>query len=348
MELNVNELAKICEIPGVPGHERAVREHLIQRLAPKIPEYHVDGMGNLTFTIRGKSQDSIMVSAHMDEIGFMVTHIDKGGFLKITPLGGFDPKTLTAQRVWVHGKKDLPGVLGSKPIHIMDADERSKAPKISEFFVDLGLSDDEVKQWVQVGDVVSRERKLMEIGHCVSAKSMDNRVSVFVLAETLEALSQETLPFTLHAVFTVQEEVGIRGAQAAALRLNPRFGIALDTTIAYDVIGAQEHEYVTRLGGGVAVKIMDASAIAHSGMVKFMQKRALEANIPWQAEILTAGGTDTSAIQRFNPGGAIAGALSIPTRYIHQVIEMCHKSDILSCMALLKDCLLHLDELDEI
>ncbi len=343
MKLRIDVLARICEIPGVPGHEQAVTAYLKAQLSPYISHFHVDGMGNLTCTIPGKSDQSIMVAAHMDEIGFMVTHIEPQGSLRITPLGGFDPKTLTAQRVWVHGKKDVLGVMGSKPIHIMDAEERNKAPKISDFFIDLGLPYEEVIQLVSIGDVVTRERDLVQMGPCVNAKSLDNRVSVYVLMETLIALAEKPLPFTFHGVFTVQEEVGIRGAQAAALRLNPDFGLGLDTTIAYDVPGAAAHEQVTSLGKGVAIKWMDASAIAHPSMVKYLKSRAIERQIPWQPEILTAGGTDTAAIQRFNPGGAITGALSIPTRHIHQVIEMCHTTDIEAAIDLLSDSILHLD-----
>ena len=343
MSLRISELARICEIPGAPGHEQAVTAFLKTQLSPYISHIHIDGMGNLTCTIPGKSDQSIMVAAHMDEIGFMVTHIEPQGALRITPLGGFDPKTLTAQRVWVHGHQDVLGVMGSKPIHLMDTEDRNKAPKISDFFIDLGLPYEEVIQIVSIGDVVTRERSLVQMGQCVNAKSLDNRVSVFILMETLIALSNENLPVTFHGVFTVQEEVGIRGAQAAALRLNPHFGLGLDTTIAYDVPGAAAYEQITSLGKGVAIKWMDASAIAHPSMVKFLKNRAIQNNIPWQPEILTAGGTDTAAIQRFNSGGAITGALSIPTRHIHQVIEMCHVTDIQAAIDLLSDSILHLD-----
>tara|TARA_B110000003_G_C16336741_1_gene413118 strand:- start:150 stop:650 length:501 start_codon:yes stop_codon:yes gene_type:complete len=163
----------------------------------------------------------------------------------------------------------------------------------------------------------------------------------------MEVLAKMEKPaYDTYAVFTVQEEVGIRGAQVATQKIQPDFGFGLDTTIAYDVPGAAEHEKITSLGKGVAIKIMDASTICDTRMVKFMQKQATANNISWQNEILTAGGTDTASIQRMTPGGSIAGAFSIPTRHIHQVIEMVHKSDVKNCIDLMNICLSELDQAD--
>ncbi|HNQ00186.1 MAG TPA: M20/M25/M40 family metallo-hydrolase, partial [Bacteroidia bacterium] len=253
-----------------------------------------------------------------------------------------DPKTLTAQRVIVHGKKDLIGVMGSKPIHIMSAEERNKPASISDFFIDLGMTKKEVEKFVQIGDPITRERQLIEMGNCVNCKSIDNRVSVFILIETFRKL--KNIPFTVYGVFTVQEEVGIRGANVAAHHIEPDFGIALDTTIAYDVPGSQPHERVTSLGKGAGIKIMDSSTICDSRMVEFMKKTATKFKIKWQPEILQAGGTDTAGIQRMGKTGAIAGAISIPTRHIHQVIEMADKNDITACIELLSACLKDLDK----
>jgi tetrahedral aminopeptidase len=334
-EINVSLLAEICEAPGAPGFEQKVREIVLREIDGLVDEFSIDNLGNVIAIKKGREDKRVMVGAHMDEIGFLVTHIDDNGFVRFTTLGGFDPKTLTAQRVIIHGKKDLIGVMGSKPIHVMSPEERTKMPKTTDFFIDLGLSKEEVEEYIEVGNPITRERHLIEMGDCVNCKSIDNRVSVFILIETLKELQGRELPYDLYATFTVQEEVGIRGAQIASLAINPDFGFGLDTTIAYDVPGAPAHERITSLGDGTAIKIMDASTICDSRMVKYMKKVADDAGIKWQTEVLTAGGTDTAMIQRMNKGGAISGAVSIPTRNIHQVIEMAHKEDIYNSIQLL-------------
>ncbi len=266
-----------------------------------------------------------------------MTHIDDQGFIRFNPLGGFDPKTLSAQRVIVHGKKDLVGVMGAKPIHIMSPEERIKAPKLEDFFIDLGLPAKEVKKLVEIGNPVTGERELIEMGECVNVKSLDNRASVFVLLEALKKLkkSRRKPSFDFYGVFTVQEEVGLRGAHASALEIQPDFGLGLDTTIAFDTPGAQPQERVTSLNGGAAIKIMDSSTICDYRMVEFLKSTAKKEKIKWQPEILKAGGTDTAGLQRMSPGGSIAGAISITTPNITQVIEMCHQKDIAACIDLL-------------
>lgn len=347
MSINVSLLKQICEIAGAPGFEKRVRDFVIDQVTPLVDEVKVDNIGNvIAFKkgVRNPDGKRVMIAAHMDEIGFIVTHIDDNGFLRFHTLGGFDPKTLTAQRVIVHGKKDLIGVMGSKPIHVMSAEEKTKLPKTTDFFIDLGMSKAEVEKWISIGDSVTRDRELIEMGDCVNCKSIDNRVAVFILIETLKQLDNPA--YDVYATFTVQEEVGLRGANVAAHSINPDFGIALDTTIAFDVPGAQAHEKVTELGKGTAIKIMDAMTICDYRMVEFMKVTATKEKITWQPEILTAGGTDTAGVQRMGKQGAIAGAISIPTRHLHQVIEMAHKQDIADSIALLKACLEQVDSYD--
>ena len=343
--VDIKLLKNICETPGAPGFENGVRNLVLKEIENCVDDINIDNMGNVIALKKGKDDTkSVMIAAHMDEIGFIVTHINDKGFLKFHPLGGFDPKTLTSQRVIVHGKKNLVGVMGSKPIHVMTTEEKNRVPKIKDYYIDLGLEKSEVDKIVKVGDTVTRERGLIEMGDCINCKSLDNRISVFVLIEALKKI--KTPDFNTYAVFTVQEEVGIRGAQVATQKIKPDFGFGLDTTIAYDVPGAAEHEKITSLGKGVAIKIMDASAICDTRMVQFMRKTANAHNIQWQNEILTAGGTDTASIQRMTPGGSIAGAFSIPTRHIHQVIEMVHKKDVQNCIDLLTYCLEELKDFD--
>ena len=345
--MNTALLKEICEVAGAPGFEQRVRELVIKEVTPLVDELRVDNLGNVITIKRGVNNPEgkkAMVGAHMDEIGFIVTYIDDNGFVRFHTLGGFDPKTLTAQRVIIHGKEDVIGVMGTKPIHVMTPEERNKIAKTTDYFIDLGRTKEEVEALVSIGDPITRERELIEMGDCVNCKSIDNRVSVFILIETLRQL--ENPPYDVYGVFTVQEEVGIRGANVSAHSINPDFGFGLDTTVAYDLPGAQPHEKVTSLGKGAAIKIMDASTICDYRMVAFMKQTANDAGITWQPEVLTAGGTDTAGIQRMGKDGAISGAVSIPTRHLHQVIEMAHKSDIENAIALLKTCLEQLDHYD--
>lgn len=333
MKINIPLLKKICETPGAPGYEQKIRAFIIDQINP-YAKVSLDHMGNVTAFVKGKSsQKKIMSAAHMDEIGFMVKHIDDQGFIRFHVLGGFDPKTLTSQRVMVHGKKDLIGVMGSKPIHVMSDEEKNKMPKTTDFFIDLGLPKKEVEKYVSIGNPITRERDLIEMGNTITCKSLDNRISVYILAEVLRTLKKPAYDF--YGVFTVQEEVGLRGAQTSTMAIQPDFSINLDTTIAFDVPGARADEMVTRLGEGTAIKIMDSSVICDYRMVDFLKKTADKHKIKWQAELLTAGGTDTANLQRMTPGGSIAGGISIPTRHIHQTVEMVHTQDVLDSISLM-------------
>ena len=174
--MNLELLRQVCVTPGAPGFEDKIRDFIIQEVAPLVDAVRVDNMGSVIAIVEGKNTEkTMMAAAHMDEIGFMVRHIDDKGFIKFLPLGGFDAKTLTAQRVIVHGKKDLIGVMGVKPIHVMSPAERTKLPEVTDFFIDLGMSKEEVEKYVSVGDSVTRERDLVEMGDCVNVKSLDNR-----------------------------------------------------------------------------------------------------------------------------------------------------------------------------
>jgi len=344
--IDVKLLKKICEVPGTSGFEQKIREFIIKEVSPLVDSVEVDAMGNVIAIKKGKASKKAMVAAHMDEIGFIVTHIDDDGFIRFHTLGGFDPKTLTAQRVIIHGKKDIIGVMGSKPIHLMKAEERGKPVHIQDYFIDTGMSKKAVEKIVEVGSPITRERTLIEMGDCVNGKSIDNRVSVFILIEVLRSLQKKKVPYDVYGVFTVQEEIGLRGAISAAHRINPDFGFGLDTTIAFDVPGANPHEMVTQLGKGAAIKIMDGSVVCDYRMVKYMKEVGTKNKIKWQPEILPAGGTDTAAVQRYGKNGSIAGAVSIPTRHIHQSIETAHKEDIKNCIELLEASLVNLDKYD--
>jgi len=349
MAIDIALLSRVCEAPGAPGFEKKIRELVLAEIDGLADEVKINNLGNVVALKKGRSSDKrAMAAAHMDEIGFIVTHIDDNGFIRFNPLGGFDPKALTSQRVIVHGKKDLLGVMGSKPTHIMQQEERNKAPKITDYFIDTGLPKKEVVKHVEVGDPVTRWSPLLEMGDCVTVKSLDNRVCVYLLIETLRALkkARRKPAYDFYAVFTVQEEVGLRGANVSALAIQPEFSFGLDTTIAYDVPGSQAHERCTSLGKGAGIKIMDSSVICDYRMVTYMKKTAERNKIQWQPEILSGGGTDTAGLQRMVPGGSIAGAVSVPTRHVHQTVETVHKKDLQASINLLVACVCELDKHD--
>ena len=343
---NLDLLQRICAAPGVSGFERRIRDLILREVQDLADEVTVDNMGNVIALRRGRDRKRVMVAAHMDEIGFIVNYIDDAGFIRFLPLGGFDPKTLTAQRVIVHGRQDVLGVMGSKPIHIMKTEERNKVVPISDYFIDIGLPKEEVEKLVAIGDPITRERELTEIGDCITGKSLDNRISVFILIEALRALRDQILPYDLYATFTVQEEVGLRGAMGSVGHIDPDFGFGLDVTIAYDVPGSSGRENVTCLGAGAAIKVLDGSVISDYRMVNYLKEVAREEEIKTQLELLPAGGTDTAAVQRYGKKGSIAGAISIPLRNMHQVTEMAHQEDVAACIRLLTKALRKLDGYD--
>ena len=347
--MNTQLFKELCEATGAPGFEYEIRELIMREMQPLSDEVSVDNIGNVICLIRGKSSEKrVVCAAHMDEIGFIVRHIDDAGFIRILPLGGFDPKTLTAQRVVVHGTKDLPGCMGVKPIHVMTPDERSKMPAVTDYVVDLGMPKDEVEKYVSVGDPITRVSDLVEMGDCLNVKSIDNRGGCYMLIEAVRDIRNAGVKpdYDLYAVFSVQEEVGLRGAQAATLKLQPDFAFALDTTIAFDTPGSGAHDKCTVLGKGAAVKVYDGTLITDSRMVKYMEALCHEKNIPYQLELLAAGGTDAGALQKYTAGGSVTGAVSIPVRNVHQSIEMAHKGDVQACVDLLAACLTSLGRWD--
>lgn len=326
--MDVSLLKKIVETPGAPGHEAPIRQLIRDEIESFVDEITTDPIGNLIARVKGseKNGPTVMMAAHMDEISLISTHVDDKGFIRFSTLGGFDPETLVNQRVWVHGTDSIPGVIGGKPIHTQTDEQKKSKTKLKDLFIDTGLPGDKVKEMVPNGSTVTRMGELMELGDCLTGKSLDNRISVFILIEAIK--QAKSCGADLHAVFTVQEEVGIRGARVAAQQIQPEIGIALDTTIANDLPGSGDHEACTKLGNGTAVKVMDKSVICTPGLVRFLEKTADERDIPHQREVLTAGGTDTSGMQYLVGIGSYVTCISTPTRYIHSTVETVSKKDV--------------------
>ena len=335
-------LKRLSEAAGVPGREEAIRELISAELEGVVESLETDTLGNLIAYKKAAGSNSaegakrVMLAAHMDEIGFYVRFIDDDGFLRVQNVGGFDTRNLFARQVTVHaGGGALVGVMnpGVKPVHISSPEDREKVPKLPEFIVDTGLSADTVKEKVRLGDPVTLRQPFVDLGEVVTGKALDDRVNCFILVELLKALKPPK--YDVYAVFSVQEEVGLRGAQTAAFAVEPDLGIALDTTLAVDVPGTPTEQRVTRLGGGVALKVMDSASISTRWLLDEFASLAEEQGVPYQFELLPLGGTDAGAVQR-SRGGVASITLSIPSRYVHTVTEMVAKSDVEASLALLR------------
>jgi putative aminopeptidase FrvX len=325
-------LKKLCSTPGSSGYEDPIRSLIIDEMKPLVDNVKTDQLGNVIGFKKGKGKNRVMLAAHMDEIGFVVSFIDENGFLRIQPTGGFDPRTMMAQRVIVHGKKALLGVMGSKPIHILKEEEKKKTLEVTDYFIDVGLPVDEVKKLVAIGNPITMDRTMSTMGDCVTAKAFDDRVGVYCMIEAVRKVKKHHV--NIYVVSTTQEEVGLRGAFASSSGIEPNVGIALDVTLANDVPGAQKHEYVSELGKGVAISVMNGSAISNPKLVQELRDLADKHKIPYQLDILPRGGTDAGAMQRVKGGSAVV-TLSIPTRYVHSTVETCHKVDIQATIDLL-------------
>jgi endoglucanase len=327
-------LKRLTAATGIPGREDDVRSLILNEMKPLLDKVNTDVMGNVIGFRKGKTGTRLVLAAHMDEIGFMVNHVDENGFLRIIPLGGFDPRTLMAQKVVVHGKKELNGVFGSKPVHMLSEEEKKKPLKVTDYYVDLGLPADDVKKLVDIGDTVTWQRDFTEMGNCLTSKAFDDRVGVYVMLEALKKVKGKPLQVELYAVATVQEEVGVRGATTSAIGLDPDIGIAVDITLANDVPGAPDHEKVTKLGEGAAIKILDSYSISNPKLLDHLKAVGKKKKIKTQFEILPRGGTDAGALQRGGSKAAVV-TISIPTRYAHSTVETIHKDDVKAAIDLL-------------
>ncbi|MCW5939735.1 MAG: M42 family metallopeptidase [Fimbriimonadaceae bacterium] len=336
--MNLDLLRELTEAHGVPGSEDAIRK-IVRRELQGLCDFKTDLMGNLICHRPPTSGDTqakkLMLAAHMDEIGFAVKHVSDKGFLRIAPLGGWDPRQMASQRVKVHTKGGmLDGVLmeSRKPKHMLQPGEGAKEPTIDDYFIDLGLSGEQAKATVQIGDPVTMNRTFQTMGELCTCKAMDDRVAVFVMIEAVKAARSHNVE--LFAVATVQEEVGLRGATASGWSLNPDVVVAIDITLANDIPGLPDELAVTRLGEGTAIKVLDSSLICHPKVVRHFRDLAERHDIKHQIELLPMGGTDAGGVQRLH-GGIPAFTLSVPCRYVHTVNETVHQGDVRASIDLL-------------
>ena len=327
-------LKKLCEASGVSGRENAIIEIMKKELKSSTDKITVDSIGNVIGYKKAKKKNAlkIMLAGHMDEIGFIVTHIDKEGYIRFSPRGGHIPRVLISQRVKLIGKKELIGVVeGPDVLASGKKEEFSKAPELKDLFIDVGMKEKEVKKYLDVGDIIVLDRTFEEQNDVYISKAFDDRIGCYVMLEAMKRLKNSNVD--VYAVGTTQEEVGIRGAKRAAREIIPDIGIALDITAAVDIPSVPPHQQITKLGNGVAIKINDSNSISNHGIVETMKKIAKQNKIRYQLEVLPFGGTDAAAMQLFGDGPVCT--LSIPTRYAHSPNEMIHKKDVKSCIDLL-------------
>jgi len=321
-------LKRLSEASGVSGYESGVREIVREGFSPYSDEIRVDTMGNLIALKRGETgpglpRRSIMLAGHMDEIGLLVTQLEKG-FLRFTTVGGFDLRVLPGQEVVVHGRRELPGIIGMRPPHVVSAEEREKTIPLEQMLIDVGLAEEELDQWVRIGDVVSVERQFTELsGELVAGKGFDDRVAVVCIAACLRHLTTLKHTWDVYAVATVQEETGLKGALTSTFGLAPDIGIAIDVGHG-NMLGVSEVDTVD-VGRGPAIGL---GPNIHPAMYARLVEVARTNEIAYQVDpIPGASGTDAWAMQVTREGIPTA-LVSIPLRYMHTSVETLALKDL--------------------
>lgn len=326
----VEILEKLSNACGVAGREDEVRGLMKGLLEPHVDEVWEDKLGNVIGVKRGgEGSPSIMLAAHMDEIGLLVRNITDKGFLQFAKIGGIDDRILVAQKVIVHTSKEaITGVIGSRPPHIMKEEERKKVVEADQLFIDVGAEDkkDAEEMGIRVGDPVSFDIKFTRVGRdAVVGKAFDDRVGCAVLVETMKRVGE--VDCTVYAVGTIQEEVGLRGATTAAFKIYPDVGVAIDVTIAGDVPGVKEVEAPIKMRRGPSLTVADSGLITHPKVLRWLIDAAEESEVPYQLEAGLRGTTDAAKIS-LTKEGVPSGVVSIPTRYIHSPACMLSLTDL--------------------
>lgn len=315
-------LEKLCSACAVSGDEGEVRKIVLEEIKPFADEVKVDAMGNVLVTKkgRGKNRLRVMLDAHMDEVGFILVSDEGDGIFCFETIGGIDPRNLPGKPVLV-GKEHLPGVIGMKPVHLADASERKRKPSVSSLRIDIGLN-----AKAKPGEWATFATKFKRVGPSIMAKAIDDRIGVATLIELVKNAPEN---IDLLAAFTVQEEVGLRGAKVAAYAFDPDLAIAIDSTPAHDLPnhdGSESHYYNTKLGRGPAIYVYNWSTIDDPRLVRFLKETAEAEGIPYQVRQPGGGGTDAGAIQRTRSGVPVV-SVSVPSRYLHTPVGLCRVGD---------------------
>ncbi|MGD6991698.1 M42 family metallopeptidase [Sutcliffiella horikoshii] len=341
-------LKDLTDAKGIPGNEKEPRDVMKKYITPFADEVFTDGLGSLIAKKVGKADGpKVMVAGHLDEVGFMITHIDDRGFLRFQTVGGWWSQVMLAQRVTiVTSKGDVTGVIGSKPPHILPPEARKKPVDIKDMFIDIGASSrEEAQEWgVRPGDQVVPyfEFTVMNNEKMLLAKAWDNRIGCAIAIDVLKQLKGADHPNVVYGVGTVQEEVGLRGAKTSANLIQPDIGFGVDVGIAGDTPGVTEKEALSKMGKGPQIILYDASMISHKGLRDFVTGVADEMEIPYQFDSVAGGGTDSGAIH-LTAQGVPALSITIATRYIHSHAAMLHRDDYENAVKLIAEVIKKLD-----
>ncbi|MEG1107796.1 MAG: M42 family metallopeptidase [Oscillospiraceae bacterium] len=324
----LDTIKTLCYLSGASGYEDEVRDYILERVMPHSEKIITDPMGNLIVFKKGKKPCSqkILICAHMDEVGVIVTGIDDKGYLRFDFLGGVDRRVVIGKRVYI-GKDRVPGVIGIKAYHLVSKEEEKTVPKREDMYIDIGAkSEKDAKELVSLGDAGVFDDSILEFGDgFLKAKAIDDRVGCAAMIKLLEG----ELPCDCMFAFTVQEEVGARGAKIAAARLNPDIAIVLESTTASDLPDVPEGKRICALGEGLVIPFMDKGAIYNRELFALTTRLADEQGIKWQTKTMIAGGTDAQAVQR-SGAGVKTIAISAPLRNIHSPASIAKISDFTS------------------
>ncbi len=323
---------------GPSGFERDVAAAVREIVEPYVDEIRSDSLGNVLVTKRGSSERKLMIDAHMDEIGFMVSFIEESGFLRFSTIGGWDARIIPSHRMTIRTDDgdDVHGVVGTLPPHLLSAEERVRPYRLDELFIDIGASDAAAVRdlGIRIGSPAVIHYPFQQLqGDMVTGKALDDRAGCAVLLATLAALAEETPELTVVGAFTVREEVGLIGAGTAAFQVEPDLALVLEGTIGADMPGVAPTRQVTRIGAGPAITVADGSQIVKPELVTFLTGIADATGIPWHYKLPPFGGTDGGVIQR-SRAGVRSASVSIPCRYIHSPFSVMRMSDFDQTVAL--------------
>ncbi len=336
-------MKELCLAPGVSGCEDEVANIISRELKDVADKIEKDSMGNIIVTKKGdKKAPTVMLAAHMDEIGLMVKYIDDNGYIIFSTIGGINDQMLMNQTVTVHSSvgEDVIGVIGSKPPHVTTPEERNKVVKAKDMFIDIGAKDkEEAEKMVRIGDTMTFNSIFAEYpNNLVMGKAIDNRAGCYVLIEVLKRINTRA---TVYGVGTVQEEVGLKGAKTVSFKLNPDMAFALDVTLSGDHPGIKPDEAPVVIGKGPALILADASGrgiLTQKSIKDMLIKAGDEKDIPYQLEVSDGGTTDGTAIH-LTREGIPTGVLSVPTRYIHTPVSVCSMDDVESTIQLIVEAI---------